>query len=237
MNITATSLRSSAWGSKTQIRSRSASVVLVDEPAQQVPQANISRADRGSEPRSGPRERVPPRGGPDRRRRHTRIPSLRSSPPIRTQPQRWFSRASRRMGSRDLGINRRPRAAGPTVRPLPPHELAMPPEDGRRPDLAPGHRPGPPRGGEPIDPARPLDCLPRHPVDPVRVGSPDSITRTLRGTRGSARRAGPGGERLGAPESGPGVRRAGSRGRAHDGDRILVSPRDVLGWEVLGGPH
>jgi len=35
-----------AWGSKTQIRSRGASVVLVDEPAEQVPPANVPRADR-----------------------------------------------------------------------------------------------------------------------------------------------------------------------------------------------
>ncbi len=43
------------WGSKTQIRSRGASVVLVDEPAQQVPAANISRADRQRVPGFGRR--------------------------------------------------------------------------------------------------------------------------------------------------------------------------------------
>ena len=33
------------WGSKTQIRSRSDAVVLVDEPAEQVPPADVPRAD------------------------------------------------------------------------------------------------------------------------------------------------------------------------------------------------
>ncbi len=33
------------WGSKTQIRSCGASVVLVDEPAEQVPPADVPRAD------------------------------------------------------------------------------------------------------------------------------------------------------------------------------------------------
>ncbi len=35
----------SPWGSKTQIRSCGASVVLVDEPAEQVPPADVPRAD------------------------------------------------------------------------------------------------------------------------------------------------------------------------------------------------
>jgi hypothetical protein len=34
------------WGSETQIRSRRGGVVLVDEPAEQVPPANVARADR-----------------------------------------------------------------------------------------------------------------------------------------------------------------------------------------------
>jgi hypothetical protein len=34
------------WGSETRIRSRRGGVVLVDEPAEQVPPANIARADR-----------------------------------------------------------------------------------------------------------------------------------------------------------------------------------------------
>jgi hypothetical protein len=35
-----------AWGSETQIRLRRDAVVLVDEPTEQVPPANIERADR-----------------------------------------------------------------------------------------------------------------------------------------------------------------------------------------------
>ena len=38
--------RSTPWGSETQIRSRRDAVVLVDEPTEQVPPANIERADR-----------------------------------------------------------------------------------------------------------------------------------------------------------------------------------------------
>jgi hypothetical protein len=34
------------WGSETQIRSRRDAVALVDEPTEQVPPANIARADR-----------------------------------------------------------------------------------------------------------------------------------------------------------------------------------------------
>src|SRR5664280_130434 len=34
------------WGSETRIRSRRDAVVLVDEPTEQVPPANIARADR-----------------------------------------------------------------------------------------------------------------------------------------------------------------------------------------------
>jgi cadmium resistance protein CadD (predicted permease) len=35
-----------AWGSETPIRSRRGAVILVDEPAEQVPPANIARVDR-----------------------------------------------------------------------------------------------------------------------------------------------------------------------------------------------
>ena len=38
--------RAPSWGSETQIRSRRDAVVLVDEPTEQVPPANIERADR-----------------------------------------------------------------------------------------------------------------------------------------------------------------------------------------------
>jgi hypothetical protein len=36
----------SPWGSETAIRSRRGGVVLVDEPAEQVPAANVARTDR-----------------------------------------------------------------------------------------------------------------------------------------------------------------------------------------------
>ena len=39
-------VRITPWGSETQIRSRRGTVVLVDEPTEQVPPANIARADR-----------------------------------------------------------------------------------------------------------------------------------------------------------------------------------------------
>src|SRR5664280_2530883 len=65
----------------------------------------------------------------------TRRPSLRSSPSIRTQPQRGFSWASPEDERTDLGIERWPAwATVLAVGPLPPHELAMPPEQGRRGD-------------------------------------------------------------------------------------------------------
>jgi Carotenoid biosynthesis protein len=38
------------WGSETQIRSRRGAVVFVDEPAEQVPPANITRTDRHGDP-------------------------------------------------------------------------------------------------------------------------------------------------------------------------------------------
>ena len=63
------------------------------------------------------------------------MPSLRSSPWIRTQPQRGFSRASLRMSARTAGIDRGlAKAARPAVRPLPPHELAVPAEERCRGD-------------------------------------------------------------------------------------------------------
>jgi hypothetical protein len=40
---------STAWGSETRIRSRRGGVVLVDEPAEQVPPANIAWADQDRE--------------------------------------------------------------------------------------------------------------------------------------------------------------------------------------------
>jgi hypothetical protein len=40
-----------AWGSETRIRSRGGAVVLVDEPAEHVPAANITRTDRHRDPR------------------------------------------------------------------------------------------------------------------------------------------------------------------------------------------
>ncbi|MEJ7697157.1 MAG: hypothetical protein WKF78_11200 [Candidatus Limnocylindrales bacterium] len=41
-----------------------------------------------------------------------------------------------------------------------------------RPTEAPAHRPGPARGGQSSDPARPLGRLRRHPGDPPPVASP-----------------------------------------------------------------
>jgi hypothetical protein len=65
----------------------------------------------------------------------TRIPSLRSSPSIRTRPQRGLSRASLRMSARTSGsIGGRPRPTGPAVPPLPAYELAVPAQERRRGD-------------------------------------------------------------------------------------------------------
>ena len=41
------------WGSETRIRSRGGAVVLVDEPAEHVPPANVVRTDGDRVPRSG----------------------------------------------------------------------------------------------------------------------------------------------------------------------------------------
>src|SRR5664280_3026706 len=65
----------------------------------------------------------------------TRIPSLRSSPSIRTQPQRGVLPGQPEDERTDSRVDPWPaRATGPAVGPLPPHELAVPPEKGRRSD-------------------------------------------------------------------------------------------------------
>jgi hypothetical protein len=42
-----------AWGSETGIRSRGGAVILVDQPAKQIPPANFARTDRHRVPRLG----------------------------------------------------------------------------------------------------------------------------------------------------------------------------------------
>jgi hypothetical protein len=83
------------------------------------------------------RERRPvPRGPRPLRRRIDRIvaaltliPSLMSSPRIRMQPNRGFSRTIRQDELRDLGIDRRTtRCSDLAVGPLPLHQLAVPAE-------------------------------------------------------------------------------------------------------------
>ena len=44
---------SSPWGSETRIRSRGGAVVLVDQPTEQIPSANVARTDRYRVPRFG----------------------------------------------------------------------------------------------------------------------------------------------------------------------------------------
>src|SRR5665811_2604961 len=63
------------------------------------------------------------------------MPSVRSSPSIRTHPHRGFSPGEPEDERTDRGIDRWPAwATDPAVGPLPPHELAVPPKEGRRGD-------------------------------------------------------------------------------------------------------
>src|ERR687897_627024 len=63
-----------------------------------------------------------------------RIPSLRSSPWILMQPHLGFSLPRRRDEIDRLAIKRRPTRSSPTVSPLAPDELAMPPKERPRRD-------------------------------------------------------------------------------------------------------
>jgi hypothetical protein len=64
----------------------------------------------------------------------TRIPSLRSSPWILTQPHRGFSLPRRVIRSTVSGPRGGRPGPSPTVGPLPPHELTMPAKQGLRRD-------------------------------------------------------------------------------------------------------
>jgi len=91
----------------------------------------------------------------------TRIPSFASSPWIRTQPHRVFSRASLRINSQAGRIEwRPPDAALPSVGPLPPHQFPVPPQQRR----GTHHEGGPSWTGE--HPARRGE---HHPVEPAEA--------------------------------------------------------------------
>src|SRR5664279_5548443 len=98
----------------------------------------------------------------------TRRPSLRSSPSIRTQPQRGVLPGQPEDERTDSRVDPWPaRATGPAVGPLPPHELAVPPEEGRR-------------GDEEGDPAvTRQDATRRREQDPVDRPQPGRARRPL----------------------------------------------------------